>query len=80
VWYEAQSSGLGYQFLKMTDEKVQNVQQQPQLYPIVLFPARRALLRKFPYGLFYIIGDDRITIVACMHFHQNPRKLTSRIS
>ena len=39
----------------------------PQMYPIVYRNFRRALLRKFPYSVFYIVEDAVILIVAVVH-------------
>lgn len=41
------------------------VVESPRRFAIVHRGARRALLRRFPYGLFFIVVEDRLIIVAC---------------
>jgi plasmid stabilization system protein ParE len=33
---------------------------------------RRALLRKFPYALFYLFNEETIVVVACFHVRRSP--------
>lgn len=51
---------------------------KPEIFPVVHRQTRRALLRRFPYGLYYRIVDDQIVVVACMHGRRNPRRWQSR--
>lgn len=34
---------------------------------------RRAVLRRFPYSLFYVIEGNEVIVLACMYQHQKPR-------
>ena len=54
VWYEQRRSGLGLEFLKTVDEALAAIQRGPQLHPVIHRNTRRALLRRFPYGLYYL--------------------------
>ena len=44
----------------------------PALYQRVRHDIRRAVLHRFPYGLFYLIDGDRILVLACFHLHRKP--------
>ena len=44
-----------------------------ELYQRVEDEIRRAVLRRFPYSLFYVIEQDLVVVLACMHHHQKPR-------
>ncbi len=46
---------------------------QPALYQRVEGEIRRAVLRRFPYSLFYVIEQDQVIVLAFMHQHQKPR-------
>ena len=72
-WYEAQSLGLGAEFLRAADACVAAIQRNPYIYPAVHGQTRRAILRKFPYALFYLIEERRIIVLACFHSRRNPR-------
>jgi toxin ParE1/3/4 len=39
----------------------------PEMYPRVYKTFRRALLRKFPYSMFYVIEPEVILIVGIVH-------------
>jgi hypothetical protein len=52
-WYEVQRVGLGEEFLAEVDATLRKVLVSPRQYPVIHRSTRRALLRRFPYGLFY---------------------------
>jgi plasmid stabilization system protein ParE len=43
------------------------------LYQRVEDEIRRAILRRFPYSLFYVIEQDQVIVLACMHQHRKPK-------
>jgi hypothetical protein len=53
-WYETQSVGLGQELLRALDVVVAGIRRQPQLYPVVRGRVRRRLMRRFPYGVFFV--------------------------
>lgn len=55
-WYEEQSLGLGSEFVRSVEAILASIQRYPAMYPEVFRQYRRALLRKFPYFLFYEAG------------------------
>ena len=77
-WYEAQRPGLGEEFLAAVRTVIESMPANPELFPVVHRQTHRALLRRFPYGLYYRIVDDQIVVVACMHGRRNPRRWQSR--
>ena len=77
-WYENQRKGLGDQFLDAVTACVEAVQRHPERFPVLHRDTRRALLRRFPYGLFYRIHGDTIIVVACFHVRRRPRVWRTR--
>jgi plasmid stabilization system protein ParE len=73
AWYRERGRGLGEQFLQALDERLESVQLNPLAYPKVHGDIRRALLRRFPYCVFYIIGPQQIVMLACLHGHRDPK-------
>lgn len=73
-WYEARGRGLGAEFLRSLDAALSHVQRHPALYPTVFRQARRAVLRRFPYSLIYVVHDGFIVIAACIHGRRDPRR------
>jgi toxin ParE1/3/4 len=66
-WYEREREGLGEEFLQEVRATLKLVLSMPEGYPVVERRTRRALIHRFPYGLFYRIVDDTIVFVACFH-------------
>lgn len=77
-WYEAQRTGLGEEFLAAVGVVIETLAANPERFPVVHRQTRRALFRRFPYGLYYRIVDDQIVVVACMHARRDPRRWQSR--
>ena len=78
-WYEKRGQGLGAEFLRSLDAVIAQVQRRPALYPIVFGSARRAVLRRFPYSLIYIVENGEILITACIHSKRTPTRWQERI-
>lgn len=78
-WYEEQTEGLGEEFLRAVDACLVAVQRIPTAYSPIHKHVRRALVRKFPYGVFYFIEVDRIIVLACFHVRRNPKQWLARI-
>lgn len=78
TWYEQQSSGLGAEFLETVNVALDAIAEKPELAPVVGRKTRRALLRRFPYGIFYRVYPGAIVVVACMHGRRDPRRWRAR--
>jgi plasmid stabilization system protein ParE len=72
-WYEAQLPGLGEAFLRSVDACMARIARHPEAYAQVHGPVRRASLRRFPYGVFYVVREDRIDVLAVYHGRRRPR-------
>jgi plasmid stabilization system protein ParE len=78
LWYERQRPGLGADFLRTVDSALAAIQGNPQLHAVLHRDTRRALLRRFPYGIYYRVYPDSIVIVACMHGRRDPKRWQAR--
>lgn len=77
-WYEAQRVGLGTAFRHAVDVAVAALERGALSYPLVHRGMRRVLLPKFPYGLYYVIQEERVLVVGCIHAKRHPRVWRSR--
>ncbi len=77
-WYEAQRSGLGEEFLETLTSSLNQIAKNPQIYQVIYRETRRALLKRFPYSIFFREFPQVIIVVACMHSHRNPTRWQSR--
>jgi plasmid stabilization system protein ParE len=78
LWYEGQREGLGHDFLTAAQKLIDAIADQPLRYPVVRRNTRRALLRRFPYTIYYRLYGDIVVVVACMHGRRSPRRWQSR--
>jgi plasmid stabilization system protein ParE len=78
-WYEQQNPGLGDKFIGVVDVTLSVLRQNPFKYQVVSGQLRRAKLRGFPYGLFYVVSDRQITVVSCVHGRRDPKIWQERI-
>lgn len=78
-WYRARNEALGRDFARAVRSAIASVGQFPERHPLAHQNVRRALLRRFPYMLLYVIGPDAILIVGCWHTHRDPRSWRNRL-
>ena len=77
-WYERKREGLGSEFLEAVHKMVNAIVENPERFPTVRKDIRRAVLRRFPYSIFYRIVSAHVVVVACFHGKRNPRDWRSR--
>ncbi|HYX27407.1 MAG TPA: hypothetical protein VE863_02480 [Pyrinomonadaceae bacterium] len=78
AWYENQRENLGVEFGVECHRTLHNISQSPNQFPIIRGAVRRALLRRFPYGIHYTNEDARVVVLAVFHVKHNPRLLEDR--
>lgn len=78
-WYEDRKYGLGEEFINCVDAAIQNIYRTPDLYAEIYKAYRRALVRRFPYAIFYEYIDYKAIIYSIFHTSQNPQKWKNRL-
>lgn len=71
-WYESQRPGLGDEFRATVTDLLERLQDQPFLYPEVHQGVRRAVMRRFPFLLYFSVTSDTVTVLACLHSKRDP--------
>ena len=79
IWYEARSAGLGEYFLRQLDECFEAISRRPMMFEVVLDEYRRALLKKFPYAVYFEISAEQVFVDAVFHCSQDPAKWQARL-
>jgi len=74
-WYEDQSPGLGNEFVTELDRVISKLTTDPRIYQTVHKEVRRALARRFPYGIYYLVDEDRVNVLRVLHLARDPRKI-----
>lgn len=73
-WYNAQTEGLGDEFIREFDATVRRIVANPEAYASLEEGVRRALVKRFPYGAIYGYDSNKqvVAIVAVAHLHREP--------
>jgi len=79
VWYESRRVGLGEEFLSAVDASMESIRRQPAIYARVHEEYRRALIRRFPYAIFFEYAETAVTVYAVFHTSRNPGKWRLRL-
>ncbi len=78
-WYERRVPGLGAAFLAAVDVALDSLLSNPRQHPVVYKVVRRALLRRFPYQVLFLVEEGAITLIAVFHGARDPRIWRDRI-
>lgn len=78
-WYENEVPGLGRRFRAAVEAGIERMSANPQQFPVIYKSIRRALIRRFPYALMFVVdADETITVIACFHGSRDPKHWQER--
>jgi hypothetical protein len=78
-YYEAQSRGLGFEFMDEFDTVVERIQKLPEGWKRVGTRHRRCLFRRFPYAVLYAVRASEIIVSGVISLRRDPDRLKRRI-
>ncbi len=78
-WYERKKRGLGVRFLASINVTLRSIQRTPAGYQSVYQNYRKAVVRVFPYVIFYKEEEERISVSAVFHTSRNPESWQDRL-
>ncbi len=78
IWYDGQRKGLGQEFLDDVLVALDTISENPNIYPVVCRQTRRAIVRRFPFGIFYRVDEGAVVVLAVMHGSRHPRRWKKR--
>lgn len=78
-WYEIQQSGLGIEFILEADAAIARAAENPEMYAMQFLEARRVLLRRFPYAVYFTYQTDTIEVFAILHQKQDTSLWQTRV-
>ena len=75
VWYDSREAGLGLELISEVHSAISRVLKNPDSYRRVRRnpDVRRAITRRFPYRVFFIIRPDAIIVFAVIHAVRHDR-------
>jgi plasmid stabilization system protein ParE len=77
-WYEKERAGLGREFLDELRATYNRIADGPLKYQHLRSGIRRALVRRFPYGVYFAVEDDVIVVLCVLHANRDPAEWQRR--
>ena len=71
-WYNIERENLGTEFLSEIEKLLTHIQTNPEQFPKNRNEIRKAVLKRFPYCLFFALKSNKIKIIAVFHNSRNP--------
>jgi toxin ParE1/3/4 len=78
AWYDDRRAELGERFARAIDATVDAIRENPLQFPVLYKGRRRAGVRRFPYGIFFEVQENRILVIACFHAFRDPKRWQTR--
>jgi len=78
TYYENERAGLEKEFRATVEEYFQRILENPEWFPKVRGEVRRAVVRRFPFAIHFLVETDRIVILSVFHTSRNPEQLKTR--
>ena len=79
-YYEAFDPALPGRFEAGLDEQVERIELFPESGAILFESYRRALLKRFPYMAVYLVGVDRVDVLAVVSVSRYPAWIGETVS
>ncbi len=77
-WYENKRIGLGNEFMHCLDATLHSISRNPKLFQNVYKNIRRAIVRRFPFCIFFIEERKNIKVLAVFNANRNPSEWKKR--
>lgn len=71
-WYNLQQDNLGNEFVMEIDKTIIRIIENPFQFPKEKKQIHKAVVKNFPYYLFFYVDDFLINIFAVFHSSRNP--------
>ena len=78
LWYERQA-GLGAEFRSEVTRVIEQLAGTPFVYQVVHRDIRRAIVRRFPYLVWYRTVAGTVIILACTYAGRDPELVKARL-
>jgi hypothetical protein len=71
-WYDARAEELGERFFAAVDALLPRIAENPLQFFVAHENLRRAMVKRFPYALYFRIEAEGVYVVACAHTSRAP--------
>jgi len=77
-YYESCREGLGSDFVLCIEESLARITKNPNQYRPIYKNVLRALVRRFPFGVYYVVLEERVSVIGVVHARKNPEHWKAR--
>ena len=77
-YYVQAQSGLGRDFLRSVEKTLTKIGENPERYGFAEGDIHEAMLKRFPFAIYFRVLTDRIRVLAIFHTSRDPSEWTSR--
>ena len=78
AWYESREQGVGMRFKNDVRATSRRIGENVLMFPAIDSRVRRALLRGFPYSVYFTVEANSVVILAVLHQHRHPETWKTR--
>jgi toxin ParE1/3/4 len=78
AWYESQREGWGREFRATIEDYFQQIADHPEWFTKVRGEVRRAVVRRFPFVIHFLMEPERIVVLSVFHTSRDPEQLKAR--
>ena len=79
AWYESQRDGLGSEFRSEVSRVIEHLAETPLMHQTLYRDVRRAIVRRFPYLIWYRSTAETVIILACTYGGRDPQRIKARL-
>ncbi len=79
-YYGERDPALPRRFRARLRQQVERIELFPRSGTILFDAYRRVLLQRFPYMAVYLVGDDRLDLLAVVHVRREPAFIEETVS
>lgn len=67
LWYLQADTNLPFRFETELDSILNRILRNPNQFPQVSGVLQRALMKRFPYSIYFTVNDDTVYVVRVLH-------------
>jgi len=79
IWYESCRSGLGKEFQLCLENGLNQIQRNPLIFQQRYHTVRIHFIRRFPYGIHYLVEEDAVRVLGVFHMARDPENWEDRL-
>ncbi len=73
-WYDRIRPDLGRDFGDKLDALIDTLATQPLIYARIYHDIRRAMTRRFPYAVYFVVEGNHVSVLRVLHHARDPRE------